>query len=200
MFQLILPEYLIHGVFTILFLFAGEFLTVLINLPLDAFHIMKYMNRWDWMFVYFEYHIINSPILLIQIHNTTALEPVSLNSQLFIVSEIFPNGGTVIWIRVLFQYCVCCARWRSVCFIKSELEIFPNSNNREYYKIYSLVWAIQCIDSNSGTLVSIWRFSSRRFILMRLIRMFAKTYENDRNYTCRLSLQTSEVSSLLQIK
>lgn len=45
LFQLILPEYLIHGIFSVLFLLAGEFLTVLINLPLDAFHIMKYMNR-----------------------------------------------------------------------------------------------------------------------------------------------------------
>ncbi|XP_018496337.1 protein cornichon homolog 1 [Galendromus occidentalis] len=42
---LILPEYVIHAVFTVLFLLAGEFLTVLINLPLDAFHLMKYMNR-----------------------------------------------------------------------------------------------------------------------------------------------------------
>ncbi|OQR77840.1 protein cornichon-like [Tropilaelaps mercedesae] len=43
--SLILPEYFIHGIFTILFLIAGEFLTVLINLPLDAFHIMKYKHR-----------------------------------------------------------------------------------------------------------------------------------------------------------
>lgn len=44
--QLILPEYVFHALFTVLFLIAGEFLTVLLNLPLDAFHVMKYMNRW----------------------------------------------------------------------------------------------------------------------------------------------------------
>jgi len=42
---LILPEYLAHALFTILFLFAGEFLTVLINIPVDIYHFMKYKNR-----------------------------------------------------------------------------------------------------------------------------------------------------------
>jgi len=42
---LVLPEYFIHSVFTLLFLCVGEFLTVLLNAPLIAYHIHRYMNR-----------------------------------------------------------------------------------------------------------------------------------------------------------
>jgi len=42
---LVLPEYIIHGGFTVLFLFVGEFMSVLFNAPLIAYHIHRYMNR-----------------------------------------------------------------------------------------------------------------------------------------------------------
>merc|ERR1712130_177125 len=42
---LVLPEYLLHLFFNILFLFAGEWFTLLLNLPLIAYHVHRYMNR-----------------------------------------------------------------------------------------------------------------------------------------------------------
>ncbi|XP_023229903.1 protein cornichon [Centruroides vittatus] len=42
---LVLPEYFIHILFNVLFLFAGEFFTLLINLPLIAYHINRYRTR-----------------------------------------------------------------------------------------------------------------------------------------------------------
>ncbi|CAN7945127.1 unnamed protein product [Ixodes pacificus] len=42
---LVLPEYLIHLLYNVLFLFSGEFFTLLINLPLIAYHINRWVNR-----------------------------------------------------------------------------------------------------------------------------------------------------------
>merc|ERR1711994_324382 len=42
---LVLPEYLLHLFFNILFLFAGEWLTLLFNLPLITYHVHRYMKR-----------------------------------------------------------------------------------------------------------------------------------------------------------
>jgi len=42
---LFLPEYAVHIVFNILFLIAGEWITVLINIPLIAYHVHRYLNR-----------------------------------------------------------------------------------------------------------------------------------------------------------
>lgn len=42
---LVLPEYIIHMFFNLIFLFAGEWLTVILNLPLIAYHIHRYMHR-----------------------------------------------------------------------------------------------------------------------------------------------------------
>jgi len=42
---LVLPEYFIHGGFTFLFLCVGELFTVLLNAPLVAYHINRYMTR-----------------------------------------------------------------------------------------------------------------------------------------------------------
>ncbi|KAL4237787.1 Protein cornichon 1 [Mactra antiquata] len=42
---LVLPEYFIHILFTVLFLFAREFSTVIINVPLIAYHIKRYNSR-----------------------------------------------------------------------------------------------------------------------------------------------------------
>jgi len=42
---LVLPEYIIHMFFNLVFLFAGEWITVLLNLPLIAYHIHRYMHR-----------------------------------------------------------------------------------------------------------------------------------------------------------
>lgn len=42
---LVLPEYFMHVVFCVLFLGAGEWVTVLLNAPLIAYHANRYMNR-----------------------------------------------------------------------------------------------------------------------------------------------------------
>lgn len=46
---LVLPEYLLHLSFNILFLFAGEFFSLCLNLPLIAYHINRYLNRPPYM-------------------------------------------------------------------------------------------------------------------------------------------------------
>lgn len=42
---LVLPEYILHVSFNILFLFAGEWFSLAINIPLLAYHIWRYKNR-----------------------------------------------------------------------------------------------------------------------------------------------------------
>ncbi|XP_053674832.1 protein cornichon [Anopheles nili] len=42
---LVLPEYALHVLFNLLFLFSGEFLSFALNLPLIAYHIYRYANR-----------------------------------------------------------------------------------------------------------------------------------------------------------
>uniref|UniRef100_A0A6M2DUL9 Putative er vesicle integral membrane protein involved in establishing cell polarity n=1 Tax=Xenopsylla cheopis TaxID=163159 RepID=A0A6M2DUL9_XENCH len=42
---LVLPEYLMHVFFNILFLFAGEWFSLCLNLPLIAYHIYRYKTR-----------------------------------------------------------------------------------------------------------------------------------------------------------
>ncbi|KAL5008219.1 hypothetical protein ScPMuIL_013800 [Solemya velum] len=42
---LVLPEYFLHIFFTVLFVFSTQWLTVIINAPLAAYHIRRYMNR-----------------------------------------------------------------------------------------------------------------------------------------------------------
>ncbi|KFW09430.1 Protein cornichon 1, partial [Eurypyga helias] len=45
LFQLVLPEYLIHAFFCVMFLCAAEWLTLGLNMPLLAYHIWRYMSR-----------------------------------------------------------------------------------------------------------------------------------------------------------
>jgi len=42
---LVLPEYLMHGFCLLLFLLAGEWFSVLVNAPLLAYHVNRYINR-----------------------------------------------------------------------------------------------------------------------------------------------------------
>ncbi|XP_013879034.1 protein cornichon homolog 1 [Austrofundulus limnaeus] len=42
---LVLPEYLIHFFFCVMFLCAAEWLTLFLNLPLLAYHVWRYMSR-----------------------------------------------------------------------------------------------------------------------------------------------------------
>ncbi|CAO1312821.1 unnamed protein product [Diamesa serratosioi] len=42
---LVLPEYAIHVFFNLLFLFSGEWLSLILNVPLIAYHVWRYMNR-----------------------------------------------------------------------------------------------------------------------------------------------------------
>ncbi|XP_053205009.1 protein cornichon-like [Panonychus citri] len=42
---LVLPEYIIHITFNVLFLFAGEWFTVLLNIPLISYHVYRYIHR-----------------------------------------------------------------------------------------------------------------------------------------------------------
>ncbi|XP_063700510.1 protein cornichon [Culicoides brevitarsis] len=42
---LVLPEYFIHILFNVLFLFAGEWFSLLLNAPLIAYHVYRYVNR-----------------------------------------------------------------------------------------------------------------------------------------------------------
>ncbi|XP_055546659.1 protein cornichon [Wyeomyia smithii] len=42
---LVLPEYALHVLFNLLFLFAGEWFSLVINVPLIAYHIWRYKNR-----------------------------------------------------------------------------------------------------------------------------------------------------------
>lgn len=44
-FQLVLPEYLLHFIFNILFLIAGEWVSLCLNIPLLAYHINRYRTR-----------------------------------------------------------------------------------------------------------------------------------------------------------
>ena len=42
---LVLPEYAIHVLFNLLFLFSAEWFPLLINMPLIAYHAHRYMHR-----------------------------------------------------------------------------------------------------------------------------------------------------------
>ncbi|KAH3846737.1 protein cornichon homolog 1-like [Dreissena polymorpha] len=42
---LVLPEYVLHIFFTVLFVFAMQFTTVILNLPLIVYHIRRYQCR-----------------------------------------------------------------------------------------------------------------------------------------------------------
>ncbi|KAF7710749.1 protein cornichon homolog 1 isoform X1 [Silurus meridionalis] len=42
---LVLPEYLIHVFFCVMFLCAAEWLTLALNMPLLAYHVYRYMTR-----------------------------------------------------------------------------------------------------------------------------------------------------------
>merc|ERR1712048_676308 len=42
---LVLPEYIIHIAINVLFLFAGEWFTILLNIPLIAYHVHRYKTR-----------------------------------------------------------------------------------------------------------------------------------------------------------
>ncbi|KAF6024417.1 CNIH1 [Bugula neritina] len=42
---LVLPEYAIHIFFNILFLFAGQFGSLALNIPLIAYHVHRYITR-----------------------------------------------------------------------------------------------------------------------------------------------------------
>uniref|UniRef100_A0A3B3UDE4 Cornichon family member 1 n=1 Tax=Poecilia latipinna TaxID=48699 RepID=A0A3B3UDE4_9TELE len=42
---LVLPEYLIHFFFCVMFLCAAEWLTLFLNLPLLAYHVWRYTSR-----------------------------------------------------------------------------------------------------------------------------------------------------------
>jgi len=41
LFQLVIPEYILHFLSNILFLFGGQWLSIVINIPLMAYHIEK---------------------------------------------------------------------------------------------------------------------------------------------------------------
>lgn len=43
-FQLVLPEYLIHVFFCVMFLCAAEWLTLFLNLPLLAYHVWRFVT------------------------------------------------------------------------------------------------------------------------------------------------------------
>lgn len=43
--QLVLPEYILHILFNVLFAVAGEWFSLFLNLPLIAYHINRYRNR-----------------------------------------------------------------------------------------------------------------------------------------------------------
>ncbi len=40
-----LPEYILHVFFNLLFLVAGEFFSLFVNVPLIGYHVHRYMNR-----------------------------------------------------------------------------------------------------------------------------------------------------------
>jgi len=42
---LVLPEYVLHIFFNALFLIAGEFFSLFLNVPLIGYHVHRYMNR-----------------------------------------------------------------------------------------------------------------------------------------------------------
>nr|CAD7427418.1 unnamed protein product [Timema monikensis] len=42
---LVLPEYLLHLLFNLLFLFSGEWFSLCVNIPLIAYHINRYRTR-----------------------------------------------------------------------------------------------------------------------------------------------------------
>lgn len=42
---LVLPEYLVHVLFNVIFLIAGEWFSILFNIPLIAYHVHRYLNR-----------------------------------------------------------------------------------------------------------------------------------------------------------
>jgi hypothetical protein len=42
---LVLPEYGIHIFFNLLFLISGEWFSLLLNIPLIAYHVLRYKNR-----------------------------------------------------------------------------------------------------------------------------------------------------------
>ena len=43
--KLVLPEYIAHGLISAMVLFGGDFVTLLINAPLLAYHVRKYARR-----------------------------------------------------------------------------------------------------------------------------------------------------------
>ncbi|XP_078388818.1 protein cornichon homolog 2-like [Cetorhinus maximus] len=45
LFQLVLPEYSIHGLFCVMFMCAGEWVTLGLNIPLLFYHLWRYFHR-----------------------------------------------------------------------------------------------------------------------------------------------------------
>lgn len=45
LFQLVLPEYILHILFNVLFAASGEWLALCLNIPLIAYHIKRYYSR-----------------------------------------------------------------------------------------------------------------------------------------------------------
>ena len=42
---LVLPEYILHAFFNLLFLVGGEFFSLFLNVPLIGYHVHRYLHR-----------------------------------------------------------------------------------------------------------------------------------------------------------
>lgn len=62
---LVLPEYAIHILINIFFLIAGEWTSLILNVPLIAYHVYKYKNRPPGMFTSSHFEVQPSSIALI---------------------------------------------------------------------------------------------------------------------------------------
>ncbi|PAA48699.1 hypothetical protein BOX15_Mlig015193g4 [Macrostomum lignano] len=43
--SLVLPEYIVHALMSLMFLFSGQLFSFILNLPLAAYHVKRYIDR-----------------------------------------------------------------------------------------------------------------------------------------------------------
>ncbi|KAG8517735.1 Protein cornichon-1 [Galemys pyrenaicus] len=61
--KLVLPEYLIHAFFCVMFLCAAEWLTLGLNMPLLAYHIWRFAPFSEWLMGCVYYRYMSRPVM-----------------------------------------------------------------------------------------------------------------------------------------
>lgn len=81
--QLVLPEYLIHFFFCVMFFCAAEWLTLCLNLPLLAYHVWRWVSCKNKPIVLTQHLVLLYISLLLMQQTCTKCSTIWLNTPLF---------------------------------------------------------------------------------------------------------------------